>query len=95
MARTRNLKPGFFANEQLGDCDPLARLLFAGLWTIADREGRLQDKPKKIKAMLLPYDDCDVDALLDQLARPDAFGESLVVRYVVDGVPYPAIPTFP
>ena len=37
MARARNIKPGFFTNDVLADCDPLARLLFAGLWTVADR----------------------------------------------------------
>lgn len=69
MARTRHIKPGFFKNEELAECDPLARLLFAGLWTIADREGRLEDRPKRIKADLLPYDTADVDNLLTQLAN--------------------------
>lgn len=67
MARARNIKPGFFANDTLAECSPLARLLFAGLWTIADRAGRLEDRPKRIKAALLPYDECDINDLLDQL----------------------------
>lgn len=67
MARARNIKPGFFANEDLAECDPLARLLFAGLWCLADREGRLEDRPKRIRAELLPYDACDADDLLNQL----------------------------
>ena len=67
MARARNIKPGFFANEDLAECDPLARLLFAGLWCLADREGRLEDRPKRIRAELLPYDSCDADDLLNQL----------------------------
>lgn len=67
MARARNIKPGFFANEDLAECEPLARLLFAGLWCLADREGRLEDRPKRIRAELLPYDMCDADSLLNQL----------------------------
>lgn len=67
MARARNIKPGFFANEELAECEPLARLLFAGLWCLADREGRLEDRPKRIRAELLPYDICDADDLLNQL----------------------------
>jgi hypothetical protein len=67
MARARNIKPGFFANDVLAEIDPLGRLLFAGLWTIADREGRLEDRIKKIKAQILPYDDCDCD---QPAARP-------------------------
>lgn len=89
MARTRNLKPGFFKNEDLAECDPYARLLFAGLWTIADREGRLEDRPKRIKAEILPYDSVDVDNLLTQLAR-----HGFIVRYTAGGVDYISIPTF-
>ena len=67
MARSRNLKPGFFKNEALAECSPLARLLFAGLWGLADRSGRLEDRPKRIRAELLPYDDGSVDDMLNEL----------------------------
>lgn len=67
MARSRNIKPGFFLNDELAQIDPLGRLLFAGLWTIADREGRLEDRPLRIKAEVLPYDPCNVDTLLTDL----------------------------
>ena len=67
MARARNLKPGFFTNELLAECPPLARLLFQGMWCHADREGRLENRPKKLKAEILPYDDCDVPELLRAL----------------------------
>jgi len=67
--RARNIKPGFFKNEDLADCDPMARILFAGLWCMADREGRLEHRPKRIKAELLPYDNCNVDKLLNQLSN--------------------------
>jgi hypothetical protein len=80
MARSRNIKPGFFLNEDLAECDPLARILFAGLWCLADREGRLEDRPRWIKAQALPYDNCDVDALLQQLAA-----RGFIFRYQVDG----------
>lgn len=78
MARARNIKPGFFTNDVLADIPALGRLLFVGLWTIADRAGRLEDRVKKIKAKVLPYDDCDVDCLLSIL---DARG--FIHRYVV------------
>lgn len=76
MARARNIKPGFFANEDLAECDPLARLLFAGIWCLADREGRLEDRPKRIRAELLPYDSCDADDLLNQLQA-----KGFILRY--------------
>lgn len=80
MARARNIKPGFFTNDDLAECEPLARVLFIGLWTVADREGRIEDKPRKIKAMVLPYDDVDCDKLLAQL-----HGKNFITRYAVDG----------
>lgn len=89
MARARNLKPDFFVNERLGECHPLARILFAGLWTIADREGRLEDRPKRIKVSLLPYDECDTDELLEQLAQ-----HGLIVRYEAGGRKCICIPGF-
>lgn len=83
MARSRNIKPGFFANEDLAECDPLARILFAGLWCLADRAGRLEDRPKRIRAEILPYDTVDADALLNQLQR-----RGFIVRYEHDGSRY-------
>jgi hypothetical protein len=67
MARARNIKPGFFKNDELAALDPYARLLFAGLWTIADKKGRLFDRVKRIKAEVLPYDHVDVEKLLYDL----------------------------
>lgn len=82
MARARNIKPAFFVNDDLADCDPLARLLFIGLWCIADCEGRLKDKPRQIKAQILPYDNCDTDSLLINLEQ-----SGFIQRYAVQGQP--------
>lgn len=78
MARARNIKPSFFCNDDLADINPLGRLLFIGLWTLADREGRLEDRPRRIKAEVLPYDDCDVDSLLADLQK-----HGFILRYEV------------
>ena len=67
LARARLLKPGFFTNEGLLELPVEARLLFAGLWTIADRSGRLQDRPKRIKIELFPADAFDIDLMLHSL----------------------------
>jgi hypothetical protein len=68
MARTRSIKPSFFKNEYLAECEPLARLLFIGLWTLADSQGRMEFRPLRIKAELFPYENCDILGLLKQLA---------------------------
>jgi len=83
MARLRTLKPGYFANEELALIHPLGRILFAGLWCWADREGRLEDRPRRLKNEILGYDECDVDALLRDL---DARG--FIARYEVGGERY-------
>ena len=68
MARARNIKPGLFKNEILGVADPLYTLLFQGLWLLADREGRLEDRPLRIKAEVFPYrDGLDMGAMLGWL----------------------------
>jgi uncharacterized phage protein (TIGR02220 family) len=87
--RARNIKPGFFKNEELAECDPLARILFAGLWCMADREGRLEDRPKRIKAEILPYDNCNIDKLLSQLET-----HQFINRYSVGDRKYINIPAF-
>lgn len=69
MARSRNIKPGFFTNDQLAELPALTRLLFIGLWTLVDRDGRIEDRPKKIRAECMPYDDMDAEAALQALCN--------------------------
>lgn len=85
MARIRSIKPEFFMHDGLAELPPLHRLLFIGIWTQADREGRLEDRPARIKAAVLPYDEADVDAMLWNLAE---HRERFVVRYEASGVRY-------
>lgn len=92
MARTRSIKPGFFDNEILGDLPPLTRLLFIGLWTIADREGRLEDKPRRIKKMLLGYDDVDADGV-DQMLQ-SLHDTGFIYRYEIEGNRYIQVVNF-
>ena len=83
MARARNIKPSFFINEELVELPFATRLLFIGLWTIADREGRLEDKPKKIKMALFPADDLDVNNALNELHK-----SGFIQRYSINEVQY-------
>ena len=81
--RMRRITPEFFIDDTLADMQPLGRLLFVGLWCLADREGRLVDRPRRIKVQVLPYDDCDVDALLAELEQG-----GFIQRYEVAGNRY-------
>lgn len=89
MARIRYIKPGFFTNDELADIKPLGRLLFIGLWCLADKEGRLHDRPKRIKAQVLPFDQCNIDRLLNDLLE-----HGFITRYRVKDEPYMEVTNF-
>jgi hypothetical protein len=89
MARIRTIKPEFFLDEEIARLEPLTRLFYQALWLQADRSGRLEDRPAKIKAQALPYDACDCEEMLSTL---DELG--FIVRYQVAGKAYIFIRTF-
>lgn len=80
MARIRSLKPDFFFDEETAVLHPDAQLLLLGLSTQADRDGRLEDRPVRLKAALFPYRDVDVEARLSDLV-----GAGAIVRYEANG----------
>lgn len=57
MPRIRTIKPQFFLDEDLGTICRDARLMFVGLWNLADDSGVFEWRPLKIKAQLFPYDE--------------------------------------
>lgn len=68
--RARSLKPGIFENEILGAADPIYTVLFAGLWCCADKAGRLEDRPLKIKGQVFRFrDGLDIEAALAWLSE--------------------------
>lgn len=95
MARVRCSKPEQPKNEELAKCSIEAAYLFAFLPHHADREGRLEDRPMRIKLEIFPYRDANVDALLDELANAkDRKGIPLIARYEVNGEAYIQIVKF-
>lgn len=89
MARIRTIKPEFFTSADIVELTPLARLFYVSLWCEADREGRLEWKPKTLKLRYLPGDECDVEQLAGELT-----GAGLVVLYEVHDKQYAEIPSF-
>jgi len=70
MARSRNIKPSLFKNELLGVADPMLTILFASLWCLSDRDGRMEDRPLRIKAETFPYrENIDINGYLTELER--------------------------
>lgn len=87
MARIRTIKPEFFTSENIVALTPLSRLFYVSLWLEADREGRLEWKPKTFKLRYFPADDCDIETMGKELI--DA---GLIVLYEDDK--YAEIPSF-
>lgn len=100
MARARQLKPSFFMDEDVACLRFPVRLLFQGLWTLADRKGRLEDRPAWIRVQVFPYDDMEsqhlsINDMLDELAAPRKHRPGgFIQRYVVDGTAYIQIRNF-
>lgn len=86
MARIRTIKPDFFTSEDIVSLQPMTRLLYIALWCEADREGRMEWKPKTFKMRYFPADSFDIDASAREL-----LASGLVVLYA-EGLAY--IPKF-
>jgi hypothetical protein len=84
VARIRYLKPEFFSDEDLSELPFQARLAFAGLWCYADKAGRLEDRPKFLKAMIFPYDNIDMEKQLQLLSN----GKGFIQRYEIENKGY-------
>lgn len=57
MARKRMIDPSMWINEDFGTLSILSKLVFIGLFSNADDEGRGKASPAYIKAVLFPYND--------------------------------------
>jgi len=94
MARIRSVKPEFWDDRKLAKRTSRdTRLLYVGLWNLADEHGRLNGDPLWVKGKIFPFDD-DIDAkaitaMLDELAAP---GLECVICYEVEDDPYIFLP---
>lgn len=90
MLHSRVLRPGIVTNEVLAGLGPEATLLFERLWMLADREGRLEDRPDRIRAEAFPYwPSFPVENLLEKLAE-----KGFILRYSVHAVSCIFLPKF-
>lgn len=80
LARAGNIKLSLYTSEELARLPIAARWLFVGLCMMADREGRLEDCPQRIKMTSFPADELDVGPLLAGLAEA-----GLIVRFQAEG----------
>ena len=72
MARIRSLKPEIWTSSQFVRLSHSARLLFIGLVTQADDDGRGLADPMRLKSVIFPADACtvlDVEQWLEEVVR--------------------------
>lgn len=92
MARIRTIKPDVWEDEAIGRVSRDARLLFIGLITQADDDGRLRGDLRLLRAKIYPYDEGltakEIQSWIDELA-----GLGLVQVYE-RGYTYLCLPSF-
>lgn len=90
MARIRSIKPEFWEDERVGALSIGARLLYLGLISLADDEGRFRASPTLVKAQIFPYDEqADVPTWMRELENAKR-----IIRYIFDGETFAAIGKF-
>ena len=92
MARIRTIKPSFWGDDKVSELSLEARLLFLGLISMADDDGRFLASHNSIAGYVFPNDEIPVKRLvawLDEIQRG-----GLVVFYNGGRVKYGAIPKF-
>jgi len=87
MARIRYMHPEFFIDDDLAKLNYAIRLFFAGLWCHADKEGRLEYKPDKLKVLIMPYDKISPVKFLETLSNSKN-GTGYIKIYEIDGKRY-------
>jgi hypothetical protein len=89
MARIRGVKPELFRHEGLQDLGAQAMLIFIGLFTQSDKEGRFCWNVRQLKLDLLPFIDYDLGVTLSALSEA-----GFIEKYVINGKSYGVIPGF-
>ena len=86
MARRRMIDPGLWTSEHNQNLIFRQRLLFIGLISNADDEGRVKGNPNFIRAVVFPYDDIPTPSMEKDLQAIE--NEGMIYRYNHDGVNY-------
>ena len=85
--RSRNINPNFFSNEELSELQPVQRILFIGLWCLADRAGVFENRVRRIKHDILPWgDNWDTSAVMKSLKTLEEKG--FIVAFEADNKGY-------
>ena len=87
MARKRMIDPNIWQSEDFSKLSTLGKLVFIGLFSLADDEGRGRSNPVYLKSILFPYEEgirsADIDKTLSEISS-----NMSVIFYSCDGSSY-------
>jgi hypothetical protein len=87
VARKRMIDPSIWQSEDFGKLSTLAKIVFIGLFSLADDEGRGRCNPVYLKSTLFPYEEnirsADIDKTLSEISS-----NMSVVLYSYNGSSY-------
>lgn len=87
MARKRMIDPSIWQSEDFGKLSTLAKIVFIGLFSLADDEGRGRCNPVYLKSTLFPYEEnirsTDIDKTLSEISS-----NMSIVLYSCNGSSY-------
>lgn len=87
MARKRMIDPNIWQSEDFSKLSTLGKLVFIGLFSLADDEGRGRCNPVYLKSTLFPYEEgirsADIDKTLSEISS-----NMSVIFYTYDGSSY-------
>lgn len=87
MARKRMIDPNIWQSEDFGKLSLLAKIVFIGLFSLADDEGRGRANPVYLKSVLFPYEEsmrsADITKTLFEISS-----NMSVIFYSCDGSDY-------
>ena len=87
MARKRMIDPNIWQSEDFSKLSTLAKLVFIGLFSLADDEGKGRCNPVYLKSTLFPYEEgirsADIDKTLSEISS-----NMSVIFYSCDGSSY-------
>ena len=90
MARKRMIDPNIWQSEDFSKLSTLGKLVFIGLFSLADDEGRGRCNPVYLKSTLFPYEEgirsTDIDKTLSEISS-----NMSVIFYSCDGSSYYSI----
>lgn len=89
MSRIRSIHPGLWTDEAFVTLSPFARLLILGIWNESDDKGTFPWSPLQMKMRVLPADNVDAPALMEELQSA-----GLIKRYEVSGKSFGAVRNF-